>query len=359
MQIAMLIAAGGRFFGMAKLTGERLARAMASKQFRDGKFHNTSGATAGLEGPSGGVMLDFFFGRRKRVPKGPIPIVNPLEAWKTAPSSGLRVTWLGHSTLLLEIDGVRVLIDPVWCERASPVRFAGPKRFHAVPVFIEALPRLDAVLLSHDHHDHLCPSSVAALAKRRVPFVTSLGVGVHLERFGVHPSDITELDWGEDHAIATGALTITATPAQHFSGRGLFDRGTTLWSSFVLSTSKRRVFYSADTGPTAELADIGARFGPFDLCIIEIGAWHPAWGSIHLGPQRALDAFDQLGGGIFLPVHWATFDLALHPWDEPAETLVELAKGRGGRIITPLIGEPVEPSKVEGPNPWWRSVRRR
>lgn len=344
---------------MAKLTGERLARAMRSKQFRDGTFHNTSGATANLDGPSGGVMWDFFFGRRNRVPKGVVPIVNPLETWKATPSSGLRVTWLGHSTLLLEIDGVRILTDPVWCERASPVQFAGPKRFHPVPISIEQLPKLDAVLLSHDHHDHLCPSSVAALARHRVPFVTSLGVGMHLERFGVNPNDITELDWWEDHSIAGAALTVTATPAQHFSGRGLRDRGTTLWSSFVLSTPNCRVFYSADTGPTTELADIGARLGPFDLCMIEIGAWHPAWGSIHLGPQRALEAFHQLGGGVFLPIHWATFDLALHPWDEPAETLLSLATSSGERIITPLIGEAVEPSKVEGTNPWWRSVRPR
>jgi L-ascorbate metabolism protein UlaG (beta-lactamase superfamily) len=332
---------------------------MASKQYRDGKFHNTSGATADLEGPSGGVMWDFFLGRRKRVPHGPLPIANPLETWKTTPSSGLRVTWLGHSTLLLEIDGVRVLTDPVWCERASPVSFAGPMRFHPVPVSIEQIPKLDAVLLSHDHHDHLCPSSVRALGARRVPFVTSLGVGMHLEQFGVNASDITELDWWENHSIANGALTITATPAQHFSGRGLRDRNTTLWSSFVLSTPKRRVFYSADTGPTIELADIGARFGPFEMCMIEIGAWHPAWGSIHLGPQRALEAFQQLGGGTLLPIHWGTFDLALHQWDEPAETLLALAEPSGVRVITPVVGEAVEPSKVDGPNPWWRSVRAR
>jgi L-ascorbate metabolism protein UlaG (beta-lactamase superfamily) len=344
---------------MAKLTGARLARAMASKQFRDGKFHNTSGATADLHGPSGAVMWDFFTGRRKRAPKGPLPIANPLDTWKTTPSSGLRVTWLGHSTLLLEIDSVRVLTDPVWCERASPVQFAGPKRFHPIPVSIEQLPRLDAVLLSHDHYDHLCPSSIAALSKRRVPFVTSLGVGAHLERFGVAPSDITELDWWEEHAVANGALAITATPAQHFSGRGLRDRNTTLWSSFVLSTPNHRVFYSADTGPTTELADIGAKFGPFDLTMIEIGAWHPSWGSIHLGPQHALDAFHQLGGGTFLPIHWGTFDLALHLWDEPPETLLALAKPSGARIITPMVGEAVEPSRIDAPNPWWRSVRPR
>jgi len=343
---------------MVKLTGDRLARAMASNQFRDGKFHNTNGAAADIQGPSGGVMWDLFFGRHKRVPKGRLPIASPLAAWNAAPSSGLRVTWLGHSTLLLEIDGVRLLTDPVWCERASPVPFAGPKRFHPVPVSIEQLPKLDAVLLSHDHFDHLCPSSVAALAKRRVPFVTSLGVGARLEGFGVPLNDITELDWFEEHTLASGAMTITATPAQHFSGRSLVDRNRTLWSSFVLSTAKRRVFFSADTGPTNELAEIGSKFGPFDLCLIEIGAWHPSWGAIHLGPQHALDAFWQLGGGTFLPIHWSTFDLALHVWDEPAETLLALAKANGARIITPLIGEAVEPSTIDGPNPWWRSVRK-
>src|SRR4051812_44048997 len=186
---------------MAKLTGARLERAQASKQFRDGRFHNTSGATAALKGPPLGVMRDFFLGGRARVPHGPLPIESPLERWSTPVESGLRVTWLGHSTLLLEIDGVRVLTDPVFCERASPVPFAGPKRFHPVPVTFDQLPKLDVVLLSHDHHDHLCPSSIGALAKLRVPFVTSLGVGAHLERFGVEPRLITELDWFEDHTL--------------------------------------------------------------------------------------------------------------------------------------------------------------
>jgi len=253
---------------------------------------------------------------------------------------------------------VRILIDPMFCERASPVQFAGPKRFHPVPVKFEELPKLDVVVLSHDHHDHLCPSSIEALAKRRVPFVTSLGVGVHLENLGVEPTLITELDWLEEHWLPDGAMKITATPAQHFSGRGIGDRNTTLWSSWVLSTAKRSVFFSGDTGPTQELAEIGKRFGPFDLSLIEIGAWHPAWGAIHLGPRRALEAFEMLGGGTFLPIHWGTFDLALHVWDEPAETLLSLARSSGARVITPRIGQAIEPSRVDGPTPWWRSVAR-
>jgi L-ascorbate metabolism protein UlaG (beta-lactamase superfamily) len=301
-------------------------------------------------------MRDFFFGGRARKPRITIPVENPLPVWATpVSSSGLRVTWMGHSTLVIEIDGVRVLTDPVFGPRASPVAFAGPKRFHRVPATIAQLPPLDVVLLSHDHHDHLNPESIRELARMRVPFVTSLGVGERLEQLGVEPSLITELDWGETHSVAGGVLSFTATPAQHFSGRGLFDRNKkTLWSSFVLATSNRRIFFSADTGLTDELTEIGRRYGPFELSMIEIGAWHPAWGSIHLGPANALRAFEMLGGGTLLPIHWATFDLGLHPWDEPIETLVSLSKGTGARLITPVLGRPVEPAIVDGPTPWWK-----
>lgn len=333
----------------------RLARIHQSKQFRDGRFHNTSGATAELEGHTLPLMRDFLFGGRSRRPHIEIPLASPLATWATAPASGLRVTWLGHSTLLLEMDGVRLLTDPVFGPRASPVSFAGPKRFHPVPARIADLGRLDLVLLSHDHHDHLDPQSIRELAKMRVPFVTSLGVGERLERFGVDPSLITELDWWESHVIAERALTLTATPAQHFSGRGLFDRNRkTLWSSFVVATPKRRLFFSADTGLTDELREIGERFGPFELSMIEIGAWHPAWGSIHLGPHNAMRAFDMLGGGTLLPIHWATFDLGLHPWDEPIETLLSLATAAGTRLITPPIGRAVEPASLAAPTIWWR-----
>jgi L-ascorbate metabolism protein UlaG (beta-lactamase superfamily) len=189
----------------------------------------------------------------------------------------------------------------------------------------------------------------------RVPFITSLGVGALLERFGVDPQLITELDWWENHTV--NGMTVTATPAQHFSGRGILDRNRTLWSSWVLQTPSHNLFYSADTGLTEDLAEIGRRFGPFDLSMIEIGAAHPAWEDIHLGPVHALEAFEMLGGGTFLPIHWGTFDLALHSWEEPAETLYRLAEEKGVRILTPPLGRPIEPAKVSGPTPWWRGLR--
>lgn len=338
------------------LSGHRLERARASKQYRDGRFRNTSGLGPQLKagGNTLGVMGEFFFGGTARAPKAPLPVESPLETWAKA-TKGLRITWLGHSTLLLEIDGRRVLTDPVFGERASPFSFAGPKRFHAVPATIAQLPPLDAVLLSHDHHDHLCASSIKALAKRGVPIVTSLAVGARLEALGYPHDKIVELDWWEKHTF--GDLAFTATPSQHFSGRGIGDRNTTLWSSWVIETANRRLFFSGDTGLTEEFRDVGRMFGKFDVVMLEIGAWNPMWGTIHLGPENALTAFDMLGGGTLLPIHWGTFDLALHVWDEPAETLLSLAEERGARVLTPLLGRPFVPENVEGPTPWWRSVR--
>ncbi len=336
--------------------GRRTERVRASAQFADGRFRNPSGATAGLQGPSLPVMGEFFFKRGRREPARPLPARDPRGDWATPVETGLRATWLGHSTVLLEIDGRRVLTDPVFAERVSPVSFAGPKRFHPAPVPVEALPELDAVLLSHDHFDHLCRETMTALAKRRVPVVTALGVGAHLESFGVDPAVVTELDWGESAEV--GGLRFTATPSQHFSGRGLTSRDRTLWASWVVQGARHKVFFSGDTGLTASFADIGRAHGPFDLVMLEVGAFHPAWGTIHLGPENALTVFEMLGGGTLLPVHWGTFNLALHDWDEPAETLVTLAPARGARVITPPVGLAVEPARVEGVTPWWRDLAR-
>jgi L-ascorbate metabolism protein UlaG (beta-lactamase superfamily) len=343
---------------MSILTGVRRERAQASKQYSEGKFRNPSGLGPQLKGASPALFGEILFGGRKRVPAGPLPIEAPHAAWaQPIQPSGLRVTWLGHSTLLLEVDGFRVLTDPVFGERASPLSFAGARRFHPVPAAIRELPPLDAIILSHDHYDHLCAQSMRELAKLRVPVITSLGVGARLERLGFEPGTIAELDWWEVHALAGGRLTFTATPAQHFSGRSLTDRNETLWSSWVITTDHHRLFFSGDTGLTDEFRAVRERLGPFDLTMLEIGAWNQAWGDIHLGPVNALAAFAMLGGGALLPIHWSTFDLALHAWDEPAETLLRLAERQRARVLTPLLGRPFEPTQVEEPHPWWRAVR--
>ena len=333
----------------------RLQRIHASPQFNGRTFVNTHSVLPGLKpGVARPTIRDFLCGGERRVPGGPLPLVDPVPVWSTPNTSGLRVTWLGHSTTLIEIDGIRVLTDPVWGERVSPLKFAGPKRFHPPPAALSALPPLDVVIVSHDHYDHLDRPTIRALAKTRVPFITSLGVGAHLEKWGVSPELITELDWWE--ATQVGGVTITAGPAQHFSGRGLKNRNTTLWSSFHLRGPKHSFFFGADTGLTDEYLEITKRLGPFDMVALEIGAYHPAWGDIHMGPVNALTAYGMLGSGVFLPIHWGTFNLAMHPWDEPAETVLQLAPAAGIPLMMPRLGEPVEPSRGPVVSPWWRAV---
>jgi len=340
----------------AAVSSFRQERISASPRWDGTRFRNSSTAPRGDPAVAMPSISEFICGGERRVPSARLPSVNPLESWLRAPGSGLRVTWLGHSTVLIEIDGWRVLTDPVWGPRASPSRFLGPKRFQPVPIELRELPPLDAVVLSHDHYDHLDYTTMRMLRKYSVPIVTSLGVGAHLESFGIAPQRIVELDWWESHRVPGTDLTLTAAPSQHFSGRGLKDGNKTLWSSFVIEATHHRVFFSGDTGPTAEHGEIRARLGPFDLVMLEVGAHHPAWGNIHLGPVNALAAHTLLGGGPLLPVHWGTFNLALHPWDEPAETLIQLAPKTGARLLMPRLGEAIEPAHERKLEPWWRGV---
>ena len=341
-----------------KPDGLRLERMRTSPLWAGDGFRNRHPIAPGLRdlGAERPSLSDFLCGGQRRVPTGPLPVIDPREAWQRPADSGLRATWLGHSTVLLEMGGLRVLTDPVWGPRASPSRMLGPKRFQAVPLALKALGQIDLVVISHDHYDHLDYPTIRALAKRDVPFVTSLGVGAHLEAWGVPAQRITELDWWQSHRLPGTGLTVTATPSQHFSGRGLKDRNATLWSSMVLRDERHAVFFSGDTGLTTEFASIAQRLGPFDLVMLEVGAFHPSWGDIHLGPANALQAYRLLGGGAFLPVHWGTFSLALHAWDEPVETLLQLAPKFNARLLLPRLGEAVEPSHDLRPTAWWRSV---
>lgn len=322
------------------------------------RFRNVYPILPGLRDPAAKMptMTDFICGGERRTPLQPLPSMDPRQTWLRPPSSRLRATWLGHSTVLIEMEGVRVLTDPVWGPRASPSRLIGPKRFQPVPVPLRSMPALDLVIISHDHYDHLDYPTIRELAKLPVPFVTSLGVGAHLQAWGIPPERIAELDWWESYRSPSNGLTVTAAPSQHFSGRGLKDRNATLWSSFAIQSQQQSVFFSGDTGLTTEYQAIRQRLGPFDLVMLEIGAFHPAWGDIHLGPKNALEALALLGGGPFLPIHWGTFSLAMHAWDQPVEALLELAAHSDVRLLMPRLGDPIEPAQSNGVEPWWRGV---
>lgn len=337
--------------------GARLERMQASPLWAGDHFQNLHPVLPNLRDPSVPMpsLKEFMCGGEQRVPSAPLPSMNPLDMWRAKPQSGLRVTWLGHSTMLIEIDGVRILTDPVWGPRASPSALIGPKRFQPVPVSLREMPPVDVVMISHDHYDHLDYPTIRALAKTNVPFVTSLGVGAHLEYWGIPAPRITELDWWESYTVPNTGVVLTAAPSQHFSGRGLKDRNATLWSSFAIRSPKHSVFFSGDTGLTTEYRSIRDRFGPFDVVMLEVGAFYPAWGDIHLGPDNALKAHAMLGG-VFMPVHWGTFSLAMHAWDHPAERLLELAPHTDAQLLMPILGQPVEPAHTGTVKPWWCDV---
>jgi L-ascorbate metabolism protein UlaG (beta-lactamase superfamily) len=257
--------------------GARLERIKNSMRWDGERFRNVHPIIPGLRDPNASMpsLRDFLCGGERHVPAGPLPSMSPLDTWTRPPGTGLRATWLGHSTLLIEIGGLRIVTDPVWGPRASPSRFAGPKRFQPVPVPLSAMPRMDLAIVSHDHYDHLDYPTIRALARSDVPFVTSLGVGAHLEAWGVPPQRIVELDWWESYTLPNTGLAVTAAPSQHFSGRGLKDRNATLWSSFVIRSERHAVFFSGDTGLTTEYRTIRDRLGPFDLIMLEVGASIP------------------------------------------------------------------------------------
>ncbi|MCB9787662.1 MAG: MBL fold metallo-hydrolase [Deltaproteobacteria bacterium] len=336
----------------ARATGERLARMQASPRWQDGRFNDT---LPRQEPQIGKAALAYFTKRSKyREPDDTPPTLQrSATEFEAPPRSGLRVTWLGHSTLLVEIDGQRVLVDPVWGERASPFSWAGPRRFYAPPLPLAELPPLDAVVISHDHYDHLDMPTIEALAPTGVLFVVPLGVGAHLESWGVAPDRIVELDWWGEHRV--GELRLVATPARHFSGRSplMLDKDQTLWAGWALLGPRHRVFFSGDSAMFPGFAEIGARLGPFDLTMLESGAYNALWADVHMGPEQAVAAHRMLRGDVLLPVHWGLFDLSFHGWTEPVERILAAAAPHGIRVATPQPGQSLEPA---GPLPtarWW------
>lgn len=307
------------------------------------------------------VAILYLKNKDERTPRTPLgPFRTDPRVFSTPPASGLRVTWMGHSSLLIEMGGLRVLVDPVWDKRASPFSWSGPKRFFAPPLAVEDLPPIDVVLISHDHFDHLGKETIrklsAASATLNARWVTSLGVGRDLQGFGVSRAVISELDWTESASIRD--FTISALPARHFSGRSLLNRFETLWSSFVLRSTRHNVYYGADSGLWNGFAEIGKQYGPFDLTMLEIGAYNELWKSIHMGPDGAAEAFAALGAtGLLMPIHWGLFELAPQAWREPIERMTELADARGWKLWSPPPGLPTDViAGEEHRSNWWRAL---
>lgn len=337
--------------------GHRLHR---SPQFRDGKFRYplpTAMVTSAADYLS---MLRDFAKRRPnaRPAPGRLPVVK-LDTAAIGRPGPLRVTWFGHSAALLELGGRTILLDPMLGRAPSPFpRFGGKRYADTMPFEIEALPPIDAVVFSHDHYDHLDYGTIRKLHAKVGRFFVPLGVGAHLRRWGVDERRIEEHDWHE--TFEWEGLRLSCLPARHFSGRGLTGRDATLWCSWAIEGGGQKVFFSGDSGYGPHFADIGERFGPFDLALMECGQYDPRWAAIHMSPEETVQAHIDVKGGTLLPIHWGAFTLAMHDWNDPVRRASAEAARRGVRMISPRIGETIEIGvEISGANAdaaaeWWR-----
>ena len=339
-----------------KVVGERLDRVVSSEHYIAGAFFNEERQSS--QQMTWGFLHEQFFGQQIRVPPSPLPVI-PIKAetLTAKPESGLRAIWIGHAGVLVEIDGTRLLIDPVLSDYASPFQFFGPKRFHESPIALRDLNGIDAVVISHDHYDHLDMTTISHLSRQGTQFFVPLGVGTHLQRWDVPDSQINELAWWQKQSFK--GVNIVSTPNRHYSGRGLSDYKATLWSSWSIIGPKNRIFYSGDTGYSKLFKDIGERYGPFDLNILKIGSYGPtqSWVDIHMSPEDAVQVHLDLKGKRMLPVHWATFNLALHDWDEPVKRALAAADKYDIDFVTPRIGEVVTAGKPFVSTRWWEMIK--
>lgn len=329
----------------------------ASAQYADGVFHNQDDFP-GLAGAGNWIagLRTLFRNKTGTVPTTAIPVrrlsAQVLDALSKDANHIIR---LGHASLLLELQGRYWLVDPVLSKRASPVGFAGPRRYSELPLHLAELPDIEGVVISHDHYDHLDARTIAYLSTRARHFLVPLGVKARLASMGVPPHRITELDWWQSTEL--DGLVVTATPAQHFSGRGPWDTNRTLWASWVFESGGQRIFFSGDSGYFAGFRKIGERFGAFDVVCMENGAYDPAWPTIHMRPAESVQAFLDLRGKTLMPIHNSTFDLAFHPWQAPLDAIVELAEKRGIAVATPALGEPVTVGRARVNLRWWEGMK--
>jgi L-ascorbate metabolism protein UlaG (beta-lactamase superfamily) len=345
---------GWKAFG-SRGDAARREKIQKSPEWQNGHFENPQP----LKNDMLGAVAAMFSASKFAAPKGDIGIVKPDPAsFHIIPASGLRVTWFGHSSTMIEIEGFRVLTDPAFGERTSPFGFMGPKRWYAPPLALENLPAIDAVVISHDHYDHLDMKSVVALdASRKPVFIVPIGVGAHLAYWGIPEDRIVELDWWQEKILTHGdkKLRVVMTPARHASGRYLVDNNKKLWAGYALIGEQKRVYFSGDTGLFPAMKEIGAKLGPFDLTMIEVGQYHRTWPDWHIGPEQAVKAHTWVRGRTMLPIHWGLFVLAMHSWTEPIERAAKEAGKLGVSIATPRPGESFEPGVTKLAR-WWPQV---
>lgn len=332
--------------------GERLKRIQQLSNYADGEIKNQSLTPVKPDDVSYWQMIKAVIkGNENGSPKKPLPYLQP----DFNRSEVLKITWFGHSSYLIQVDGKNILVDPVFSQRTSPFQFLGTKNFEGTD-FIKAedFPPLDLILITHDHYDHLDYQSILKLKDKTTHFITSLGVGAHLEHWGIPAQHITEMAWGETISPLPD-MSFTAAPARHFSGR-LFKRNQTLWASYILKTKNNKLYLGGDSGYDKHFKTIGDQYGPFDVAILECGQYNKMWPLIHLSPEETVQASIALKAKYLMPVHWGKFRLALHDWDEPIKRVVAESNVLNVSIITPMLGQSFGLDENAPNKQWWKDL---
>lgn len=321
-----------------------------SPNFRNGAFHNQVPTELMTKDTSFWRLIFKFFRKPPLAyPSAAVPTVR--TDLKETPASETAIIWFGHSSYLVQDRGLNILVDPVFSGNASPVPFT-VRAFQGSNVYsVKDLPDIDILIITHNHYDHLDAQTIRRLRHRVKAVYTALGVGRTLRHYGMPAAVINEMDWGDRKEIATGA-SLTSTPARHFSGRSLRRNGS-LWSSFVYENNGRKIFIGGDSGYGPHFREIGEKYGPFDLAILEAGQYNPQWPNIHMNPEDAVQASTELKAKVLMPVHWGKFALAFHAWNEPPIRAMNSAAEKGVRLTLPRIGEQVILDVSYPDAPWW------
>lgn len=349
----LFVSTSDQFGGTA--TADRLSRYQKSPNYKDGEFINNVPFNLEMDCHSIEKMIkDRWNPHPNLVPDHNIEVlkVDSLDIAAYADTTA-RVTWFGHSTVLVEMDGKRILFDPHFGQYASPHHWLGVQRYHEeMPMSAEKLPAIDAVIISHDHYDHLDYETIVALNEKTEHFYVPLGVGNHLAQWGVSWEKIQEMDWWEETQL--DELLIACTPSKHMSGRGFNDQFSTLWASWVVGGTQEKIYFSGDGGYSPRFKKIAERYGPFDLAFLECGQYNKLWSDVHLMPEQTAQAGMELKAELVMPIHWGSFTLATHSWTDPVERLTKKAEEIGLPVTTPRIGECfLMDAEIYPESAWW------
>ncbi len=338
-----------------KPSGKRLESFSELANFSEGRFKNLEPIKEDFTWDDYKRMIPMMLkGNPRGIPKEPLPMIK----WKEAQLSELekqdQLVWFGHSSFYLRMNGMNILIDPMFGDYPSPLPYLVAKRFNTTfPIDIEELPQIDLILLSHDHYDHLDYGTIKKLMGKTRQFIVPLGVGSHLESWGVDPDLIQELYWGEETNL--GDIKFSCTPAQHFSGRGVGDRQCTLWAGWVIDGAFK-IFFSGDSGYFSGFKDIGEQYGPFDYCLMECGQYNLLWKDIHMMPEETAQASLDVKGRRVIPIHWGAFRLAVHDWDDSIDRVAKALEGKDIQLVTPILGQPIVLGEETITRDWWRGL---